>query len=201
MQVIQIEEIDKKRVQILLENGCSFPLYKGERRQYDLQEGKDLSQEVFQEIQKEILIKRVRRRTMHLLEKMDRTESQLRAKLRQGYYPEDVIEDAINYVKGYHYLDDLRYARNFVRCHKDRKSRRIIQMQLIEKGVSREQIQQAIEEEYEQENEQEQILKWVQKKNYSSETADLKEKQKMYRFLMRKGFSSNDILHVLDYLT
>lgn len=200
MQVIQILELDKKRVRIRLENGCEFALYKGEGRQYGLQEGGELSREQYEDICREILIKRARKRTMHLLEKMDRTEEQLRTKLRQGYYPEEVIEDAISYVKGYHYLDDLRYAQNYVRSHKDRKSRRMVQLELQQRGVAKEWIQQALEE-YEQEHEQEQILKWIRKRDYSSETADLKEKQRMYQFLLRKGFCPNDILHALDYLT
>lgn len=74
-------------------------------------------------------------------------------------------------------------------------------MELLQKGIGKELIEQALEEEYQQENEQEQIRRWVEKKHYSGETADLKEKQKMYQFLMRKGFRSDDILHVLDYLT
>lgn len=201
MQVIQILELDKKRVRIRLEDGCEFALYKGERRQFDLQEGGELSKTQYEDICREVLIKRARRRVMHLLEKMDRTEEQLRTKLRQGYYPEDVIEDAIGYVKGYHYLDDLRYAQNYVRSHKEKKSRRMVQMELQKRGVAKEWILQALEEEYEQESEQEQILRWIQKKDYSSETADLKEKQRMYQFLLRKGFCPNDILHALDYLT
>lgn len=201
MQVVQMEELDKKRMRILLEDGCCFPLYKGECRRYGLQEGVELAQEQFEEIRQEILIKRARKRTMHLLEKMDRTESQLRTKLKQGCYPDDVIDDAIDYVKGYHYVDDLRYAQNYVRCHRDNKSRRMIQMQLQEKGVSKEWIWQALEEEYGQEGEREQILKWVQKKGYSPRQADIREKQRMYRFLMRRGFSPNDILNVLEHLT
>lgn len=69
------------------------------------------------------------------------------------------------------------------------------------KGIDRELAEQALEEECQRENEQELILKWVEKKHYSAQTADLKEKQRMYQFLMRKGFQSDDILHVLDYLT
>ena len=189
---------EEQGMRIPLEDGCCFPLYKGECRRYGLQEGVELAQEQFEEIRQEILIKRARKRTMHLLEKMDRTESQLRTKLKQGCYPDDVIDDAIDYVKGYHYVDDLRYAQNYVRCHRDNKSRRMIQMQLQEKGVSKEWIWQALEEEYEQEGEREQILKWVQKKGYSSQQADIREKQRMYRFLMRRGFSPNDILNVLE---
>lgn len=201
MQIEQVAEIDKKRVRIVLEDGKNFVLYKGEGRRFHLKEGEELSEEQYEEIRSEILIKRARRRAMHLLEKMDRTESQLRTKLQQGFYSEDIIDDAIAYVEGFHYLDDARYARNYVRCQVERKSRRKIQMDLLGKGVKKELIEQALEEEYQQEQEQEQILRWVEKKHYAKETADLKEKQKMYQFLMRKGFRSDDILHVLDYLT
>ena len=149
----------------------------------------------------EILIKRARKRTMHLLERMDRTEAQLRDKLRQGYYPDDVIEDAIAYVKSYHYVDDLRYAQNYVRSHMEQKSQRKLQMELLSKGVPKQMITEALEEEYQQENERELILKWIEKKQYCAQEADIKEKRRMYQFLLRKGFQSDDILHVLDYLT
>lgn len=201
MQVMQISGLDKKRMRIFLEDGRSFVLYRGEVRRYSLEEGAELSDGQYEEICSEILKKRARRRTMHLLEKMDRTEAQIREKLRQGFYPEEIIEDAVAYVKGYHYLDDSRYAENYVRNQREKKSRRKIQMELMAKGIDRELAEQTLEEECQRENEQELILKWVEKKHYSAQTADLKEKQRMYQFLMRKGFQSDDILHVLDYLT
>lgn len=201
MQVMQISGLDKKRMRIFLEDGRSFVLYRGEVRRYSLEEGAELSAGQYEEICSEILKKRARRRTMHLLEKMDRTEAQIREKLRQGFYPEEIIEDAVAYVKGYHYLDDSRYAENYVRNQREKKSRRKIQMELMAKGIDRELAEQTLEEECQRENEQELILKWVEKKHYSAQTADLKEKQRMYQFLMRKGFQSDDILHVLDYLT
>lgn len=201
MQIAQVTELDNKRIRIFLEDGRDFVLYKGEGRKYGIREDAELSQEQYEEIYQEILVKRVRRRTLHLLEKTDRTEAQLRMKLRQGFYGEDLIDHAIEYVKGFHYLDDTRYARNYVRNQKDRKSRRKIRAELAEKGIGKELAEQALDEEYGQETEREQILKWVEKKHYSGEQADLKEKQKMYQFLMRKGFHSDDILHVLDYLT
>lgn len=201
MQIVRISELDKKRVKIVLEDRTYFPLYKTEQRRYDLAEGEELSGEQFQEIKTEILIKRARKRTMHLLERMDRTEAQLRDKLRQGYYPDDVIEDAITYVKSYHYVDDLRYAQNYVRSHMEQKSQRKLQMELLSKGVPKQMITEALEEEYQQENERELILKWIEKKQYCAQEADIKEKRRMYQFLLRKGFQSDDILHVLDYLT
>lgn len=201
MQIVQIAELDKKRIRIFLEDGRNFVLYKGECRRFQLQEGEDCTEEQYGEIRNEILIKRARRRVMHLLERMDHTEAQIRMKLRQGFYPEDIIEDAVSYVKGFHYLDDARYAENYVRSQKNRKSRGSMRMELQGKGIEKELIEQAIEKECRQEDEHELIQKWIEKKHYSGETADLKEKQRMYRFLMRKGFQSEDILHALDHLT
>lgn len=198
MLITQISEVDKKRMMIHTEEGVSFVLYKGEIRRFALQEGEEIASEVYEEIRTDILIKRARKRAMFLLEKMDRTESQLRNKLRQGFYGEDLIDDAIAYVKKYHYIDDNRYAQTYVRYQKERKSKRQIKMDLMQKGVDREIIEQAIETEYESESEQELILKWIEKRKYKIEESDIKEKQKMYQFLMRKGFRSEDILHVLE---
>ena len=197
MLITQISELDKKRMMIRTDEAVSFVLYKGEVRKLALKEGEELPTEVYEEIRSEILIKRAKKRAMFLLEKMDRTESQLRDKLRQGFYAEDIIEDAISYVKGYHYIDDTRYARNYVRCQKERKSKRQIKADLLQKGVDRDVIDSAMESEYEAEAEQELILKWIEKRHYSIENSDRKEKQKMYQFLMRKGFRSEDILRVL----
>ena len=198
MLITQISEVDKKRMMIHTEEGVSFVLYKGEIRRFALQEGEEIASEVYEEIRTDILIKRARKRAMFLLEKMDRTESQLRNKLRQGFYGEDLFDDAIAYVKKYHYIDDNRYAQTYVRYQKERKSKRQIKMDLMQKGVDREIIEQAIEAEYEPESEQELILKWIEKRKYKIGESDIKEKQKMYQFLMRKGFRSEDILHVLE---
>lgn len=201
MLVTELVELDKKRIRVLLEGGESFVLYRGEVKNYSIREGEELPPAQYGEIRSEVLTKRAKKRAMHLLEKMDRTEAQLRAKLKQGFYPEDIVDEAIAYVKSYRYLDDARYAENYVQGQKGRKSQRRIYMDLLGKGIPKGLITQALEEGYQAGQEQELILKWVQKKGYSSSKADLKEKQKMYQSLLRKGFHSDDILHVLDYLT
>ena len=198
MLITQISELDKKRMKIRTDEGDMFVLYKGEVRRLKLREGEELTAEVYEEIRNEILIKRAKKRAMFLLEKMDRTESQLRDKLRQGFYGEDIIEEAVSYVKGYHYIDDTRYAQSYVRWQKECKSKRQIQADLMQKGIDRETVALALEAEYEPETEQKLILKWIEKRNYSIGNSDIKEKRKMYQFLMRKGFRSEEILHILE---
>lgn len=201
MQIEQIVPLDKKRSRVCLDNGMVFALYKGEIRALALQEGQEVSAALYQEIYSGILLKRAKRRMLYLLGQMDRTEAQIRQKLQQGGYPEGIIEEAIAYAMDAHYLDDARYARNYVRSQQGKKSREQMRMSLYRKGIRRELAEQALESEYILEDEQELILKWVQKKNYPGETASLKEKRRICQFLMRKGFHMDDILHVLDHLT
>jgi hypothetical protein len=42
MQVVQVIELDKKRVRVVLDNGREFPLYRGEGKKYSLAEGVEL---------------------------------------------------------------------------------------------------------------------------------------------------------------
>lgn len=142
--------------------------------------------------------KRAKLRCMHLLEKRDYTEKQLRDKLRMGKtaYTEEQIEEAIAYVKSYHYVDDARYASQYIECISSRKSKRQIAQELYQKGVDRELVELAFEEAGEI-PEEEQIRAWLVKKHYDPESADIKETQKMYAFLMRKGFQGSEISRVL----
>lgn len=197
MIITQMDSFGKDKLLITLDEEISFCLYQKEVHHLQLEPGAELTDTLYQEIRKEILIPRARKRTMYLLEKMDRTEAQLREKLRQGRYPEDIIENAIAYVKGFHYVDDLRYAESYVRCYSQSKSRRRLYQELVGKGVPRDLIEQALEEEYETEDESAKIVRWLEKKHYSAEEADPKQRQRMYQFLLRKGFRSGDILRLL----
>ena len=49
-----------------------------------------------------------------------------------------------------------------------------------------------------QELEKEQIVRWINKKHFSPETATLQEKQKIMSFLYRKGFSIDNIRSALS---
>ena len=57
-------------------------------------------------------------------------------KLKDGYYPDKAVDAALEYIDRYGYIDDDRYARNYVAFKAPVKSRRIIEQKLKEKGVS-----------------------------------------------------------------
>lgn len=198
MIITAISPLDhgKGKAQVSFDEKEALILYISEIKKLGMEEQMFVSEELYHRLFYEIVGKRAIKRAMHLLEKMDRTEQQLRRKLLEGGYPDELVEEAIAYVKSYHYIDDERYARAFIRLNQDRRSIGRMKMDLFAKGISADIIDRAIDEEYETLPET-LIQKLMEKKNFDPDAATRQETAKMYQYLFRKGFSSNEIMHVL----
>ena len=192
------EKLGKGKYRIGFDTGVVCLVYGYEIRGLKLESGTYISEEQYQLILKDIVGKRAKKRALHLLERMDRTEQQLREKLLSSEYPLQCIEDAIAYVKSFHYLDDSRYAETFTRYSKEKLSRQQIKQKLMTKGVSRDIIDYAVESEYDV-DESEHIRRLLEKKHYDSESCDEGEFRRMYQYLLRRGFRSNDILREMKH--
>lgn len=199
MIVTQIIELSKNRSKVYIDQEFAFVLYKGELRLYQLSEGSEIKEEDYREITQTVLPKRAKLRAMYLLQKRTYTEKQLRDKLREGFYPEENIEEAISYVKSFHYVDDEQYALDYLTYNEGRKSLRQIEQDLYQKGISKELWSKTLmlwEENGGKQDEAVMIQALLEKKQYQA-SSDLKTKQKMYSFLLRKGFSADTIMRVM----
>ena len=171
MIVTALEPVGKTRVQVFLDGEKAFVLYRNEAYRMGIREGESLSEQAYAEIMQEILPKRARLRCMNILKSADKTEWQLRTKLRQGGYPKEIEDIAIEYVRSFHYIDDVRYAGYYIESRSQTKSKRQIVQELI--------------------------LALAKKKRMNLENPTAEEQQKYYAFFMRKGFSYAAVRKVL----
>ena len=196
MRVTAIEELSKSRYRIYIDEEFAFVLYKGELHLYKIVVGEELDEADYREIMTVLLPKRAKLRAMNLLTAKEYTVKQLRDKLKDGGYSEPIIEEALNYVASYHYTDDLRYAVGYITDHESTRSRRRIEQDLVGKGIDSATLERAWlqwEEQGGEQDEEAMIQALLEKKHYEPDTADDKEKQRMYGFLMRKGFSGEAV--------
>ena len=196
MEITKIQALTKQKYRIFLDGESAFAVYKGELSRYHLEEGAVLPPEVYEELVNRVLKKRAALRAMHILERMDKTEAQLRRKLEESEYPKEAVESAIAYVTSYGYLDDRRYAEHYIEWKKQGKGKARLKMELVQKGISREIIEEVLESTDFGET-REMIRQIILKKRKTDIPMNEKEKQRIYGFLMRKGFSSSDILAVM----
>ena len=194
--VKEIEAVGKGRYRVKFDTGVTCLLYRKEMSSFSIEKGKKITAQQYQELLEEVVGKRAKKRALHLLEQMDRTEKQLRDKLLANEYPQSCIDGAIAYVKGFHYLDDSRYASNYVRFSQEKMSRVQMKQKLMQKGIASSVIADAIEEAYVA-DEMEQIMALLRKRKFVPEKADEKEFQRTYQYVMRRGFKSSDILKAM----
>lgn len=198
MQITDIKSVSKTKFKVYLDGQFAFTLYKGELFRYRIQEDGELSEEVYQEIREKVVLKRAKLRAMHLLNDMDRTESQLRTKLLNGDYPADIVDEAIAYVKSFGYINDESYIRRFIESKRNSKSKKEIYALLMKKGVDMEQVQEILSEYYGAEDSLNAIRDLLRKKRYDPKSATDQEMRKIYGYLARKGFGYEDIRQVIQ---
>jgi len=154
--------------------------------------------------EKELLIKG-KKRALRLLERKDYTRKELTERLYKDGYEAAMVEQIIAYVDSYHYLDDARVAGSYIRSRKEYKSKRELEYLLKQKGISDEEIELALEENYKNEDgisqEEVAIAKHLRKIYVEEEQLEImsyEEKQRIAAKLYRKGFSSEKIRKMLQ---
>jgi regulatory protein len=186
MLITKLEEIEKGKIKVFIDEEYQFLLFQKEVKEYHLKENDLISETLVNDIIENVIKRRAKQKALALLKVMDRTEQELIYKLKQAHFTDTIIEAAIYYVKTYHYIDDSRYAANYIRAKMNSKSKRQLQTELIKKGIEKEIMEKAFLDEYNDEDSA--IQKAIQKKNVDIMSLSKEEKLKLSSYLYRKGF-------------
>ena len=200
MIVRELQPLGKDRFRIITDEAFAFVLYKGELPLYHIEPGVILDPQAIQKIYDEILYRRVKARALKLLLQRPYTTRQLKDKLLDGGYPEELADYALAYVGSFHYVDDDLYAENFIRSKMDAHSRKEIEHTLSLKGIGRETIAEAflrLEEADELTDDHAVVADLLKKRRYTPASGSEKDREKQIAYLIRKGFSLSTVLDVM----
>ena len=135
------------------------------------------------------------KKAMRLLVSKSRSERELRERLQREGYSEEETEAALEYVKSYGYVNDRRYAENYIMSAGAKKSRAALRSFLADKGIAEELIEHALTEV--PTDERDLIRELLYRKAGEPHKMEEKELRRVYGYLARRGFSAGDIRHVL----
>ncbi len=201
MIITQIRELNAKKVLVTIDGHLVIPLYKSELRKYGLSEEAEVDPSQWSELWDIVLVKRSRQRAMNLLQKRSYTRAELERKLRENHYPQELIDQAVAYVMKFHYVDDRRYAEDYIRFHSANRGRQRIRMDLLAKGISGElfdSVWDDFQADHEDWDERTQILKLLEKRHFDPDSADEKERARTFGYLYRKGYTVDVIRECMN---
>ena len=132
----------------------------------------------------------------------DRTEKELRDKLREKNYDENTIEEEIEFLSNYGYINDSRYAEHFtndaINLKKWGKSR--IRTELLRRGIDRDIVDEAVEEAF-ADVEDDRLYSEMKKRYSNADFSNMKERTRIFNFYFRRGFSPDEIKGAMNRMS
>ncbi|NPV40075.1 MAG: hypothetical protein HPY72_01840 [Anaerolineae bacterium] len=165
-----------------------------------LKKGEQLDENRIQLLLDKDLYEKALQKALHFIAFQPRSEKEMRAKLAKYGFEEGVIERVLNELIEKRYLDDARFARDWVESRSQSKprSRRFYLYELKNKGISETAIQQAIETA--PEDAELAYALGVKYLNRFSNLDDAEFAKKMQGVLARRAFSYDVIKETINQL-
>ena len=182
---MQIQKRNKTRANIYLDGEFAFALEMLTVMKLGLKLGKDVDTETIKTAVFDSEVSVAFGKAVDYLARVMKTTKQLEDYLTKKGYAEDVVEKVIDKLKGYKYLDDETYAKLYAEQSKSHKGERRIKQELLNKGISRQQVEDQVQIDTQEQLDSAETLALKYLKN---KDRDIKTMQKLQRFLLYRGF-------------
>lgn len=201
MQVTNISYSKSKEVfEVVFEDETKLLLNYNIFEKYKVSVDMDFSETEIQEMKYFSDIERAKSRAINYISGKLKTKYEVRLKLKEKDFTEDIIDEVIDILEREEYLNDRLYCEVFIEDKKQLNGygKNKIKSLLIQKGVSKSVFEDFLDE-FEYEEEFDNALKMgIKKLNLlSNEDDNFKKKQKLINYLAYRGFSFDVINDVL----
>lgn len=127
----------------------------------------------------------------------DQTEWEMRKKLKQRGYGNEITDAVIILLQDYNYINDTRYTENFIATHCNRWNRRKLLERLYAKGIHADDDVEIYLEQY-QYNEESLLIKEMNKYIKNKDLSDAGTRKKVIAFFMQKGYPYSMVYRILS---
>lgn len=183
---------DPSRYNIFIDGTYAFALPMQDILYFKLKEGQEATEETIAFIRKNLIYIKAQDTALHFLGYKMRTTQEIRQKLTEKGFAEDVIAEVLAFLEKYGYADDREYCRRYIKeaLRLKPKSGYALKSELRQRGIA-----QSIVDEVFAETEIDEAgdaLRWLEKKS-RGQWVDEKKKKQLFAFLQRKGYSYDTI--------
>ncbi len=193
MKITRIEKQKKRsnRYNIFLDGEFAFGLYDDTILKYGLRTNDELSPDRINEMREEDEYTFGKNVAYKFLSYRQRSEKEIRAKLKEKKIQPATIEKIIKYLRELKYLDDELFSKMYLQSQLLNKpaGKRLLKMKMLEKGISKDTADKILKENYNEEDEIKAAKLLLSKYTKRIKKKDEKEiKKKCFQYLISRGF-------------
>lgn len=198
---IVIQKKRKTRCSIFLDEKFGFGLFQDVVFKYGLKKGDSLTEQQIEEILLSEEKKRAKERALNFLSHRDRSEKEIRTKLKDIGFDEKIYEWVIDDLKRIKLIDDEKFALHFANTKMITRpmGEFLLIKELKQKGISNELIEQTVEQVYRERDQLTVAAELAsQRKRQLKNIEEVKVKKRVSDFLIRRGFNWDIVSQVLE---
>lgn len=196
---IEVGKRNKERVNIYIDNEYAFSISAELVYKENIKVKDEINVERLKKLADEDNYIKCKNSALKIIERTYKSEKELRDKLVLKGYDDHIIKRTINFLREYNLLNDTNYAKMYVKDRSRNQGKNKIKYTLIQKGID----ENIIEEELNKidKDEIKEVAYEMALKKYrvlsKRENDNYKLTQKLYRFLMGKGYDYDLIKDVV----
>jgi regulatory protein len=198
---IEPQKKNPKRFSIFIDNEFALGVNEELLLKFNLSQGVHLSRQELEVIEREETFRQAKEAALRSLSRTPKSTREISRRLKDWGFEEQVIGEVVCELEKYGYLNDREFARIYSEsCLRTNPlGPRLLSQKLFTKGLSRELIQQTIEETYRQHDEVTLAKKLLAKRRDTYEAVDSRiARKRKADYLARRGFSWDAIREALD---
>lgn len=134
---------------------------------------------------------------VYLLNFKNRTYKELADKLKSKGYSDTEIDNALDKLSSYNYVNDESYTLSYIKSNMNKKGKRLIRRELTEKGIDKAVIDEKFDELSDEYGEEDNIETIFLKRFSEFDLNDVKSNNKIYSYFLRRGFSFDKISKIV----
>lgn len=200
---IEVQKRNKDRSNIYIDNEYAFSLSNELVYKEGLKTDEKINIEEIKVIAKEDNYLKCKNAALRIVEKSYKSEKELKDKLILKGYGNEEIEKSIKFLKEYNFISDDNYTKMYVKDKSKVQGKKKIKYDLMKKGIS----ENIIEEEISNidRDEEREIAYNLAEKKYKTigkrEGDKFKLSQKLYRYLLSKGYDYDTVSYAVKKVT
>jgi len=182
---------NKDRVSIFADDEFLISCHKELIYKKSLRKGDKVDPDLLLELAREDEYMKAKDVALRSIERSLKTVHEIEKKLREKEYTEDTIQRVIQFMEEYSLIDDYKYAETFFKEKLRTRGVKKARFELSNKGIPKDIMEKALETLSTSSVEEDSCLKLAEKKYaqlVKRETDPYKLKNKLYTFLMGKGY-------------
>jgi regulatory protein len=196
---VERQQKKRQRYNIFLDEEYAFSVHEDILIKHRLLKGEVIDRDRMESILKDEELQDAMRSAIAFVGRKPRSAEEVQQKLNNKGYAEELIQPVIKKLKEQNIINDGEFAKTWTehRIVSQKKGRQWVKMELLQKGVSKENIKIALEQ-VDEEAEYDSALQQAKKK-WKPLTGSIRErKHKITSYLLRRGYTNSVVGKVLN---